>query len=195
MHYIESSLPGYSALAFISSAGYGAVFLSNKDDLFFLRILQRELYHLYGIMNLDREYPAPQFTDEERADWKASYRPLSILPEKYAWLAFLNELQMRPIAQAIALSSVFEKEIFVRLYPLKKDLFIARGIANMDGWRVHLRRDTEGQISGLDTDLVSYKRVSKFLSAQSILIALGLLAGLPLFLALFYFIRRPLRKN
>ena len=190
VYYIESSLPGYSSLAFLSSQGLGAALFINKDDLFFLRSIQRKIYHLYGIMNAEKEYPAPDFTREEREDLWASYRPLSLLPGKYRWLSFLNELQMRPRPEALELSSVFEKEVFVRLYPLRKDLFLARGLVNMDAWRLRLVRGPQGNISSMYTDLASYRPVPKLFSAQSILLVLGFLAGLPLFLLLIYVIRK-----
>ena len=221
MFYIESSLPGYSALAFISDKGIGAVILINKDDLFFLRILQRSLYEFYALMSNEKSYVSLSSKIDETLggkslidslhqtalrekkphkdrfvtdnDSQGSYRPLASTPRGYKWLDFLNELQLRHTKQGIELSSVFEKEVFVRLYPLAKDLYIARGIAKIDGWRVLVRRNSQGEVIGLDTDLIRYERIPKILSAWSILIALGILAGLPVFIPLFYFIL--LRKS
>ncbi len=197
---IESSLPGYSSLAFISSQGYGAVLLANKDDLFGLRNIQRRIYELYQILS-----PEAQFKDrftfpsatKEKEDLQGSFRPMTSLPESYAWLRFLNELQLRRTSQAIELSSVFEKEIVVRLYPIpsinkedNSDVYMARGLAQIDGWRILLRRDQKGNITGIDMDLGRYVHVPKIFSAWSILISLGIVFGSPMFIIMFYFILR-----
>ena len=190
VYYAESSLPGYSALAFIDTKGHGAVFLANTNDLFFLRTLQRYAYHLFGIMNLETEYSFSQVQAQKSKDFQGSYRPLGPLPENYRFLDFLNELQIRHTDKGIELSSFFEKKVSVHLFPLKKNLYIARGAASMDGWRILLRHDKEGNTIGFDTDLLRYERIPKLLSAPSILIGLSILAGLPIFGLLLYYLFR-----
>ncbi len=191
VYYIESSLPGYSALAFIHEKGYGAVFLVNANDLFFLRVLQRYVYHFMGIMNLKEGFNQNTAGKQpEPVDFEASYRPIGSLPKQYSTLHFLNELQLRQTENGIELSSFFEKEVFVNLFPLKKDLYIARGVVEMDGWRLLFRRDFEkdGEIVGFDMDLLRYERVPVLLSAPSILIYMSVLFALPLFILFFYFL-------
>ena len=185
--YVRSSLPGSSAIAFISEQGHGAVLLINKNDLFFLLKLQRYIYDFYGIFNLDNKYQKSIIEDDGLV---ASYRPDSILPENYSYLNFLNDIQIRYSEEKIELSPVFEKETILNLYPIKKDLYLARGVAEMDGWRIRIRRDKKGDIIALDSNLLRYIKISKFLSAQSIFIIMGLGFGMPISIALFYFIRK-----
>ncbi len=182
--YIENSMPGYAGLAFISKGGQGAVLLSNKNDLFALYEIRSHLYALYGIANSENELREIAPKAEAAQELQGYYRPVNVMPKLYESFDFLNELQIRPVGNVIELSSLLEKENFVRLYPVRRDLYIARGAVKMDHWRLLIRRDEEGEIIGFDTDLARYERKALLFSAWSIVITLGLLAALPMLIAL-----------
>ena len=184
--YTESYLPGYSALAFVDKkTGYGGVIFINKNDLHFLRKIRSYVYDAFGIMNLDLKYSSKQsFHDIENA-----YRPIANLPSNREYLNFLNDVQIRDIDTSLELSNVFEKKVFVNLYPLEKDLFLVRGDVKMDGWRILFKRDAENQILGFDSDLVRYNRISKFFTAYALFIFFAFVLALPFFIFIILYIR------
>ena len=120
-----------------------------------------------------------------------SYRLLNSLPNNYKYLNFLNDVQIRLHENKIELSNVFENGIQVHLLPNnKKDLFLIKGFVEMGNWHLKINRDQSGNVVGFHTDLRVYKKISKFLSAQSLIIYMALICFSPLFFAIFYFTRR-----
>ena len=52
--------------------------------------------------------------------------------------------------------------------PIAPDLFLARGKAGMDGWMVQVVRNRDGEVVGLQSDLMYYDRVNVIFSIGGI---------------------------
>ena len=198
---IEGRQPGYSSVAGITPDGRGAVVLANTQDSAFLRRLNRFLFE-----RLDMTAPPPTspISEETRRSFLAldldrmegSFRSVRATPASSGWFGFLNDLRLRVDPEGrLELGGVFEKETVIHLYPIGPDLFIARGDAAMENWRVKLRRDSDGNVVGLDTDLVRYDRTPMYLSAWAYIVYAGLLVASPVFVLLVYMIRRRPREE
>ena len=189
--YIQSSFPGWSSLAFINKAdGSGAVFLANTDNLFFLQLLQSHLLQIYQLMSPEIRVKELNHIQSNHNKMSGFYRPHAILPQKQNFLSFLNELQIRRRPDMFEISSVFEKEIGLRMYPIENKFFLVYGNADMGGWRIAPEKNSNGEITGFVGDLAHYNRVSLFFSTRMILVFLGCLAALPILIPLLYLIFR-----
>ena len=171
--------------------GQGAVILLNSNERFLIRDLATYLFDRFGI--LQQKAAPPTIQDGGVAlpdDLEGTYRPRGAVPARESLFAFLTEARIRVSDGRVDFGGVFQKEADVRLYPLADDLFLARGRTAMDGWRVHVDRDVDGQVQGLRSDLVYYERVHPLVSAWAILIYLGLLSSAPVLLFMLFLIRR-----
>ena len=189
--YIQSSFPGWSSLAFINKAnGSGAVFLINTDNLFFLQLLQSNLLQIYQLMSPEIKVKELNHIQSNHNKINGFYRPHPILPQKQNFFSFLNELQIRRRPDMFEISSVFEKKIGLRMYPIENKFFLVYGNADMGGWRIAPEKNSSGEITGFFGDLAHYNRIPLFFSTRMILIFLGSLALLPILIPLLYLIFR-----
>ncbi|MEQ9363735.1 MAG: serine hydrolase [Leptospirales bacterium] len=185
----EGRLPGFSSYAFVTPEGRGAVLFCNSNERFFIREMVSYFYDRFGV--LEKSPPAPDAATLDRArELEGSYRARETVPARERLFSFLTDVRIRAGARTIDFGGVFQKEAGVQLYPIGPDLYLARGPVTMDGWRVKVRRDADGEVVGLDSDLVRYERVHPLVSAWAILMYLGMLTSLPVLFFMLFIIRR-----
>ncbi|MCR9141716.1 MAG: beta-lactamase family protein [bacterium] len=185
----EGRQPGYSSYAFVTPEGRGAVLFCNSNERFFIREMVSYLYDRFAL--LETSPPAPSAAALEQAqELEGSYRARATVPARESLFSFLTDVRIRSGARQIDFGGVFQKEAGVQLYPIAPDLYLARGPVAMDGWRVKVRRDADGDVVGLDSDLVRYDRVHPLISAWAILMYLGMLTSLPVLFFMLFIIRR-----
>lgn len=192
LYVVEGRQPGFASFAFITADGRGAVILCNSNEQFFLRELVAYLYDRFGLL---AKNPA-KLDDAARqraVELEGSYRARLTVPERESWFAFLTDVRVRVARGRIDFGGVFQKEASVHLVPAEPadpDLYLARGAVAMNGWRVRVRRDSVGDVVGLDSDLVRYEQVHPLASAWAILMYLGTLTSAPVLLFMLFLIRR-----
>ena len=188
VHRIAGNHPGYCSLALFSSGGRGAVLFANG---YRTRFCTDAGYHLL-------EWLFPGFVPKGSAraadfgELEGYYRPEGLLPEQVGFFSFLNDLRLRKNdAGGAGLEAFFDRKPNVELLALpEKDLFVARGNTQMHGWRLAVRRGADGEVTGMDTDLIRYRKVPMYLSAPARIAGLAALALLPLaLLFLFMYLR------
>ncbi|MBX7056932.1 MAG: serine hydrolase [Leptospirales bacterium] len=188
VYVAEHRQPGYCALAFVDAQGRGAVALANADDPDALREVVRYLWRRLGILQAPPE--AASVPESSRA-LNGLYWPRDTLPPGRKLWRFLNEIRVQRDRQGLEFASVFQKNTAAHLQWLGLgDLYIARGEADMEGWRALVRRDAAGDVIGIDTDLVRYERRWPLFSAWSIIIGVGLVPVLPILFLIVYFVFR-----
>lgn len=189
IYVLEGRQPGFASYAFVAADGRGVVLLCNSNERFFIREMVSYLYDRFGL--LEKSPPDPDAAALELArELEGSYRAQATVPAQESLFAFLTDVRIRAGAQRIDFGGVFQKEASVQLYPIAPDLYLARGRVTMDGWRVKVRRDADGSIVGLDSDLVRYDTVNPLISAWAILMYLGILTSAPVLLFMLFIIRR-----
>ncbi len=193
IYRVEGRQPGFAALAFLSlsGGGRGAVILANGNERFFPREVFAYLVDRFGLLP---QNPGAVPHAQSYEVYEGTYRPRNVLPAGARLFSFLSDVRIGIDSEGgrahIALGSVLQEDADVSLYPLNvsdvpADLFLARGQAEMDGWRLRMRED-----GGFDTDLVRFDAVPFLFSALAIFVYLGLLTSLPVLLFMLYLIRR-----
>lgn len=192
VYIVEGRQPGFASFAFITEDGRGAVILCNSNEQFFLREMVAHLYDRFALL---AKNPAKldDAAQQQAVALEGSYRARLTVPERESWFAFLTDVRVRVGRGRIDFGGVFQKDASVHLIPADPadpDLYLARGAVAMDGWRVRVRRDNDGAVVGLDSDLVRYDRVHALQSAWAILMYLGMLTSVPVLLFMLFLIRR-----
>lgn len=189
---VEGRQPGFASLGFLalSGGGRGAVILANGNERFFPREVFAYLVDRFALLPRDSGNVA---NPRQYERFEGTYRPRNVLPAGARLFSFLSDVRIgidnEGTQEHVALGSVLQEDADVRLYPLNEsdaaaDLFLARGQAEMDGWRLRMRN------GGFDTDLVRFDDVPVLFSALAIFVYLGLLTSLPVLLFMLYLIRR-----
>lgn len=193
IYVAESRQPGYSALAFMTRSGEGAVVLANVDDPDGLREIIRYFWRRLGILSA---MPDALTVPEQALELRGLYWPIDTLPADRRRFRFLNEIRVYNSRPGLEFASVFQKETATHLqWTGVRDLYIARGEASIEGWRALAERDASGAIVGIVTDLARYERRSPFVSAWAIIIVTGSIPVIPFFILLFYFLKRQRRPG
>ena len=163
MYKIESFGPGFAAIAVLIPGQGGAVLLCNLDDIYFLRetlifLLVREFPGVlpkafYFNVKKPAEYPRKRGGGQERdlaayapyEELKGFYRPLRVSGGAENAFNFLNDTRVHITHKnGLEFSGLFQSDAAVEFYPLGKDIFLARGNAAMNGWRVKVKRTKTG---------------------------------------------------
>ncbi len=190
IYQVESVLPGYASFAFVTFAGKGAVLLSNRGSDAFIYEIRSLIWNLWNILNTEPQKVFAKAAEQEMAELEGFYRPVQALPIQVEFLSFINDLHLRAEDGRLELGGIFDKSPPIRLYRMKKDLYLARGRSRMDGWRLLVVRDQEQRLQGLASDLVRFERIPALFSIWGIIIAAAILVMLPLLAAIAYFIFR-----
>ncbi len=209
LYRVTGRQAGYSALAVFVPGKGGAVILANRENPHFLREMMSIIYREYlnsfipaGMSIAVRQpvqYPikrkgVPNYDVAKLEGFEeltGFYRPRNILPGHAGWFRFFTDSRIAITnKRGLELSGIFEREAAIQLMPLGKDVFLARGNAGMNGWRLRVLREDDGDIKGLVTDGVRYDRLPYILSVWSIIIGLGLLIILPFAIAFVVAIRK-----
>ncbi len=192
LYSVEGRQPGFASYAFVTPGGRGAVLLCNSNERFFIREMVSYLYDRFALLEKNPPSVDAKALDAAR-QLEGSYRARATVPARESLFSFLTDVRIQVGARRIDFGGVFQKDAGVQLYPLESaqpDLYLARGAVTMDGWRVKVRRDSDGDIVGLDSDLVRYDRVHPLASAWAILMYLGMLTSIPVLLFMLFIIRR-----
>lgn len=171
---IISQYPGFAAGALFTEDGRGAVVLLNaRQQMTLQRILDRILPDLYPECKAFLELHKPgYFPDNVRPamidELEGYYRPRYLLAGGGEVFAFLADTYLTLEEGKVRFSGFFETEPSIHLVPVEPDLFYARGKAGMDGWMVRVLRDRDGEVIGLQSDLMVYDRVNLLFSIGGI---------------------------
>ncbi|MCB1170336.1 MAG: beta-lactamase family protein [Leptospiraceae bacterium] len=193
---ILSQYPGFAAGAIFSRDGRGAVVLLNaRQQMTLQQILDRILPDLYPECRPFLETRKAGYFPENVnpamiEELEGYYRPRYMLTGTASAFAFLADAHLSLEDRSIRFSGFFETEPAIHLIPLAPDLFYARGKAGMDGWLVSVVRDRDGEVTGLQSDLMPYDRVNVMFSIGGI-VGFSVLGLVLLAIALvWFFVRR-----
>ena len=171
---ILSQYPGFVSGAIFTEDGRGAVVLLNaRQQITLQKILDRIISDLYP--------ECREFLDQTRAGYYPDnvtpamleeltgyYRPRYLLTGSAGVFRFLADTHLDLNEGKVRFSGFFETEPSIHLIPLAPDLFMARGQAGMDGWLVRVVRNQDGEVTGLQTDLMPYEKVNVLFSIGGI---------------------------
>ncbi|MCB1137839.1 MAG: beta-lactamase family protein [Leptospiraceae bacterium] len=193
---ILSQYPGFAAGAIFTRDGRGAVVLLNaRQQMTLQQILDRILPDLYPECRPFLERMQPGYFPENVSppmieELEGYYRPRYMLTGSASTFAFLADTHLSLEDNAIRFSGFFETHPSIHLIPLAPDLFYARGKAGMDGWLLRVVRNRDGEVTGLQSDLMPYDRVNVMFSIGGI-VGFSVLGLVLLAIALvWFFVRR-----
>ena len=171
---ILSQYPGFASGAIFTDDGRGAVVLLNaRQQITLQKILDRIMLDLYPECRefLDKVQPGyypDNVTPAMLEELTGYYRPRYLLTGSADVFRFLADTHLDLEDNRVRFSGFFETEPSIHLVPLAPDLFMARGKAGMDGWMVRVVRDSDGDVTGLQTDLMPYDKVNVMFSIGGI---------------------------
>ena len=171
---ILTQYPGFAAGAIFTEDGRGAVvFLNARQQMTLQRILDRIIPDLYPECGAFLEQMQPGYlpnnvTAASLEELTGYYRPRYLLAGSADIFRFLADTRLELKGTQVRFSGFFETEPSIHLIPLAPDLFFARGQAGMDGWLVQVQRNQDGEVTGLQTDLMYYDKINVMFSIGGI---------------------------
>ena len=171
---ILSQYPGFAPGAVFTKDGRGAVVLLNaRQQIVLQRILDRIIQDLYPECRSFLEEKKPGYFPENVSpksldELTGYYRPRYLLSGAGEAFRFLADTHLDIDDRKVRFSGFFETDPSIYLVPIAPDLFLARGKAGMDGWMVQVVRNRDGEVVGLQSDLMYYDRVNVIFSIGGI---------------------------